>query len=150
MGWTFKDLLLASGENVVRLWLNEQPLKARLKIDAVLRNLRVSERLRPPFVKKLGGYEQVFEIVVDSFNVQYRPLGGYGPDKGQFTLVMGAIEQSGRIQPPNAFDTAASRLEMVANGTLRVTDHDYENPALDLAKESERQGVQGGLRRNRD
>lgn len=150
MGWTFKDALSVAGDNVIRQWLNEQPLKARMKIDAVLRHLRVCDRLKPPFVKKIKGHEKVFEIVVDSFNVQYRPLGGYGPKDGQFTLVMGAIEQNDRIQPPSAFETAEERLEMVANGTIRVIDHDYQNPTLDLVKEPERKGVPGGLRRNGD
>lgn len=62
--WSFKDRLDREGQNVMRAWLNEQPLKVRLKIDSILRHLRVLDRLGPPHLKKIKGYEGVFELVL--------------------------------------------------------------------------------------
>lgn len=128
MAWTFKDLLNDAGENVIRVWLNEQNLKARLKINELLRNLSVTPLLRPPLVKKIKGHEDVFELRVNQGGVQYRPLGGYGPEHRDFTLVLGAIEHNDNIRPPNAFATAERHIADVNSGASQVIDHDYEQP----------------------
>ncbi len=137
MPWIFQDFVDSRGDNVIRPWLDSIPLKARLKIDSVLRHLRVQARFSYP-VKKIHGYEGVFEIVIESFNVQYRPLGGYGRVVGEFVLVIGAIEQNDRIQPPDAFLTASKRIQTVLDGTGRTCEHDYENKALCAGEEPER------------
>jgi len=128
MPWTFKDRLDSRGINVIREWLQAQPLQARLKIDAVLKNLRAEPRLGRPHVKKIKGHKDVFEIVVFAGGVQYRPLGSYGPHEGEFTIVMGAIEHNDSIRPPDAFATAERHIKSLKAGTLRTCNHDYEQP----------------------
>jgi hypothetical protein len=129
MAYVFKDRLDSQGKNVIRQWLEDQPLKVRLKVDAILRNLSVGDRIGPPHVKKIKGFEGVFEIVVKHDKVQYRPLGGYGPHAGEFTLVLGAIEHNDNIRPPDAFATAETHVANVVAKTCRVCEHEYENPA---------------------
>lgn len=132
MPWTFKDWVDGRGENTIRRWLSDQPLKARLKLDAILRHLRLQERLGYP-LKKVKGYDGVFEIVVESFKVQYRPLGGYGSQPKTFVLVLGAIEQNDRIQPPDAFASAEQRVGLLNTGAKNTCDHEYENPTISPA-----------------
>lgn len=128
MPWTFKDRVDREGRSVIRPWLDLQPLKARVKIDWILRHLCVCDLLGRPYLKKVSGYEGVFELVLTINKVQYRPLGGYGPHEGQFTFVLGATEHNDNIRPPSAFTTAADYIAAVKNGTCRVCDHEYENP----------------------
>ncbi len=132
MPWAFKNRADGDGRSVIRPWLDQQPLKARLKIDWILRHLRACDLLRPPYVKKIKGHDGVFEIVLEINRVQYRPLGGYGPHTGEFTIVLGAIEHNDNIRPPDAFATAAAYLAAINNGTCRVCDHEYENPTPTL------------------
>lgn len=128
MPCTFKNLLDDQGGNTIRVWLDELPLRARLKTDQILKNLRVADRLKPPFVKKINGHDDIFEIVVTHDKVQYRPLGGYGPNRGEFSIVLGAIEHNDKIRPPDAFATATRHVAAVNRGTRRVCDHEYEAP----------------------
>src|SRR5882672_2844489 len=116
MPWTFRDFLDGHGRNVITPWLDELPPKAKAKINARLRHLAIDDHWPHPFVKKLGGYD-VYEITVQHFGIQYRPLGFYGPQRAEFTLLLGAIEQGDRIRPPAAFDTAAERRKLVLAGT---------------------------------
>ncbi len=128
MPWTFKNLVDRNGANTIRPWLDGLPLKARLKVDQILRNLRVADRLMPPHVKKIKGHRDVLEIVVKHNKVQYRPLGGYGPMEGDFTIVLGAIEHNNNIRPPDAFATASRHVATVKTGVSRVCNHEYEKP----------------------
>src|SRR5262245_54624769 len=123
MSWTFKDRVGNDGQSVIRSWLDELPLKARLKIDQVLRNLQVCDVLGSP-LKKIQGYDGVFELRVKSNKIQYRPLGGYGPHRSEFTFVLGAIEHNDNIRPPDAFATAARYVAAVQARTCRVCDHE--------------------------
>ena len=125
MPCTFKDRLDQHGENAIRPWLDGLPEKVRLKIDWILKNVAVADSLYPYF-KKIAGYDGLFEMVVKINKIQYRPLGGYGPNAGEFTLVLGAIEHNDNLRPPNAFATAAAHVASVKDNTCRVCDHDYE------------------------
>jgi hypothetical protein len=129
MPWAFKDRVDGNGQNVIRPWLDGLPLKARLKIDWILRHLRAGAVLDRKYVKKIGGYDGLFEICLEINKVQYRPLGGYGPHAGEFTIVLGAFERNDNIRPPDAFATAAGHVAAVKAGTCRVCDHEYENPS---------------------
>jgi hypothetical protein len=129
MSWVFKDRLDQQGRNAIRAWLDEEvPLKARLKFDQILRNLAVSPSLAP-YVKKIKGQDGVFEVVLRHNKVQFRPLGGHGPNRGEFTFVLGAIEHNDGMRPPEAFRTAARHVAALDAGTLRVCDHEYEQPS---------------------
>lgn len=124
MAWRFKDRLDQRGENVIRAWLDGLPLKAMAKIDGRIRHLAVCGEFPSPYVEKIKGHDGVFELRVVSFDVQYRPLGGFGPGAGEFTLVMGAREIGDRIEPVNAFKTAEDWIRRLQ--TLRVCDHVYD------------------------
>lgn len=128
MAWSFKDALSASGKNPIRKWLNEQPPKARQKGEAILRHLAQTSSWGPPWVKPIAGVPGLFEIRWGSGGVPYRLLGGYGPGRAEFTLVLGAVEHNRRHRPPNAFVTAGQYLRAVEAGNVRVVDHEFEVP----------------------
>jgi hypothetical protein len=129
MPWTFKDRQDDQGGNVIRRWQDaEVPLKARLKFDQILRNLAISDQLYP-HIKKIKGHAGVFELVLRHDKVQYRPLGGHGPNRAEFTFVLGAIEHNDKIRPRDAFETASRHIATLSAGTLRICDHEYEKPS---------------------
>ena len=132
MPWAFKDLC-DGRKNLIREWLDAQPEKVRHKFDQTLRNLQLVERMKPPFMKKIHGHKNVFEVVITVNKVQYRPLGGYGPERSEFTFVMGAIEHNDNIRPPGAFQTAEGLIADVNNKTRGICDHVYEKPSKEVA-----------------
>ena len=131
MPWAFKDLLDGNNQNAFRQWLDAQPVKVRLKLDSILKHLLVSPNLNSKFLKKIGGVDGVFEVRITFDKVQYRPLGGYGPNNHEFTFVMGAIEHNDNIRPPSAFKTAEGLIADVRNKKRNVCDHVYEKPLKD-------------------
>jgi len=56
----------------------------------------------PKLVKKLQGkkFDPIYELRISGSNVEYRPLGFYGPGEHDFTLVISARKKSGKRKKP--------------------------------------------------
>src|SRR5258708_4835982 len=106
--WTFKDYLSESDDNEIRIWLDSLSKKARIKIDTRIRYLENVQYFHrePQYIKRLTGYEGIYEIRIVFAGDQYRPLGCYGPDQAEFTLLIGAFEIGDRFTPKDAPDLA--------------------------------------------
>lgn len=114
------------GENLVRRWLDDLPKKASIKIDIRLRYLENVQylHLEPQYIKQMVGYEGIYEIRVVMGNVQYRPLGCYVPtERGQFALLVGAIEKGDRLEPKEACELAEERKRIITFNRSRLCDH---------------------------
>jgi hypothetical protein len=75
-------------------------------------------------VSALAGWHDIYEIRVGSSGVQYRPLGCYGPDKHEFTLLVGAIEKGGKLPRP-ALETAVQRRRIILADRGRTCEHRF-------------------------
>ena len=98
--------------------------KAIVKFETRLRYLGNTEVWSPDFVKKLKGYEGIYEIRIRYEQVQYRPLGCLGPNNREFTLLIGALEKDSEFVPKNAPNIAYNRKELIM--TNRSLIHEYE------------------------
>jgi len=123
--WTIFDFLDASGENVIRQWIDSQPLAAQVKIDTRIRYLEATQNWAPNYISALKGCDDIYEIRIVSNGVQYRPLGMYGPNRGQFTLLLGTIEKGGKL-PKGACTTARDRIGVVNGDRNRIEFHRIE------------------------
>ena len=119
MAWVFKDFVSDRGENEIRTWLDSPdiPLKARVKFDLRIRYLQGVENLKYPYVEKWVGEEDIYEVRVVFGGVQYRCLGGYGVGRRVFTLLVGAVEKSDKLNPRDAVDTAKARMKRIEDGS---------------------------------
>jgi hypothetical protein len=123
MIWSFRDYVEQGGGNPVLDWMDEQPLKARLKIDFRLLYLR-GERIWPEaYISALKGHPDIYELRVVFGGTQYRPLGCYGPGLRVFTLLLGTIEK-GKI-PSHVITTAEHRRQVVLADRSRSVEHVY-------------------------
>ena len=128
--WTFLDFVDGQ-RNGIQEWiegLNRGVRKAvKAELNARLPLLAKCSKLDRPDTGQLRGkkYAGLFEIVMKVGGVQYRPLWCYGPQRGEVTLLTGAIEKGGRM--PNAdCDRALRRMGIVHSGDRRyVCEHDY-------------------------
>ena len=66
-----------------------------------------------PYFTPLTGYSGICEIKFIVQNIQYRPLGCYGPEKNEFTILIGAREEGDRFNPRNAPKIALIRRKEV-------------------------------------
>lgn len=130
--WRFLDFVDRGGENQIRRWLNEQPPKVKAHINALIRNLAILDR---PFTRqdKVGllrkppcAGEQLIELIAKIDKVQYRPIGWYGPEAREVTLLLGAIERGGELDPRNACHIAKQRKNLVKGDRGYVRDHQFD------------------------
>jgi hypothetical protein len=122
--WTIRDYLDARGKNVVHEWIISLPFAAQAKIDSILLILQARKVWPPQYVSALRGYDQIQEIRVVSGGVQYRPLGCYGPERRDFTLLIGSIEKGDKL-PKGDCQTAVERRKAILSGRGRTCEHDF-------------------------
>src|SRR5215208_6082741 len=113
MAWIFRDFV-NEGVNEIRQWIDSLDVKrARIKIDVRLRDLQQVDQLRYPYVEKWVGESDIYEVRVVFGGVQYRLLGCYGPERSEFTLLVGATMRDDKLNPKNAVSIAKSRMPLI-------------------------------------
>ncbi len=113
--FTFYDYVDASGENLIRTWLDDQSVKVRVKFDVMIRYMEATPIAlwHDPYGKLLHGEcRGLFEIKRKVQRVQYRLLAFHGL-AGDPTLVLGAREVGGRWEPRSACEQAQGRRAIV-------------------------------------
>ncbi len=124
---TFRDFLDSSGRNVVWSWISAIPVKAKMKMTALLQHLENEPNWRASkHVKVLkGGGKSLTELRFASDKVLYRPLMCRGPGKSEVTILIGVTKQGRRLDPPNAIATAQARKVITQQDNSRTEPHDY-------------------------
>ena len=123
--WTIFDYLAEDGADEIRQWLDSLPVQAQVKIDTRIRYLDATPIWPPHYVSDRKDCVKIYELRIVSSGVQYRPLGYFGPQPREFTLLMGAIEKGGRLEPRD-FCTIATRRRGIVNGDRnRIVAHRF-------------------------
>ena len=127
MNWRILNYLNERGENEIRNWIRSLPPKARAKVANRILLLQTWPGATWPlqYVSALRGFKGIHEFRVVFSGVQYRPLGCYGPGEREYTLLLGAIEKGGRLEPLGACETAVARRMIVLQDGSRVRDHEF-------------------------
>ena len=131
-GWRFFDFLNRSGRNEFHEWLEAQGPVVKQRVNALIRNLEKLDRVfrrddkvgllrKPP----CNG-EKLIELIIKVKKVQYRPIGWYGPENREVTLLRGATEKDNELIPRGACDTAIARKKEVINDRGRICEHRFD------------------------
>lgn len=124
--WTFKSYLNEDGTDDFDMWLNTRPKTARAKmlerVDAFRHQPQSNWNGKRS--KQLHGFNQLLEIRFKADKVQHRPIGFFGPQKGEFTLLIGALEKGGKFVPKNAPEKAEQRKAIVTADPRRARNYD--------------------------
>lgn len=122
------DYVSPSGVNEIEKWMaslqSRQLAKLEEQLDK-LESLGVSELPNFPIPIERG----IYKLKVHG-NVQLRPHLCRGPvdNDAEFTLLVGAREVGGRLDPRNVLDTAVARkLEVAGDPTHRRIAHEEAN-----------------------
>ena len=107
-------------------WYQDLPETAQAKFDTILEHLRDTPHVQwhPNIVKPVG--DSLLEIRFQVRNVLHRPLGCFGPDRGEFTILMPAREQGDRFVPPNAREIAIERTNIVLRNKERARECQFK------------------------
>ena len=127
-GWIFYEFIDADGKAPFSLWLSSQPEEAQAAIDNRILTMMslAKQQWSLKWIKPYTGYAKLLELRITHKKVQYRPLGCYGPEKEQFTIVEGAIERNWRIPRPT-LDVAMNRIQLVITDRRWVREYQF-NP----------------------
>lgn len=120
--WIFK--IFGEKESDVDIWLNGLPPKAQARMDTIISYMEITrDWTRTPYFSTLQGHKGINEIKFTFQNKQYRPLGCYGPENNEFTLLIGAMEQGNRFNPISAPLIAEKRRKEILS--RRKGTHEY-------------------------
>jgi hypothetical protein len=119
--WTFYDFLDPRGVNLIRAWMDSLSVKVVAKIDTRILYLRNVPIWPEQYVSALKGWPDIFELRIVLNGVQYRPLCCYGPNKGDVTILLGAIEK-GKL-PRRILENADSNRRIVEANPSRIEPH---------------------------
>jgi hypothetical protein len=107
-------------------WLSRQSENVQVAAEVALEYLVQRPRSdwrRPEFDLLSGKMREIGEIRL-RLEKQYRILGFFGPNRSDFTLLVGASKKGKQYDPRKALETALERMQQVKNdGRLcRVCD----------------------------
>ena len=118
-----------SGTNQIKAWLDLIGVRPKAKINGILHNLSETPAAQwhdQSGVSKRKGENDLWEIKAYRDKVQWRPLGAFATGDGTFTLLAGAKEQGGKLDPPTAPQTAQTHKADVAKDKEKFRRlHDY-------------------------
>jgi len=120
--WRFMDYCSAAGNNLIEEWCQDLPEEAQADFDVVLKALSIAEDWRGMAEFKSLGRDGLCEIRFKSLNVQYRPLGYFGPSARCFSIYVGCKKKGTVYTPPDAFDLAKKRRSKVQRGEASLRE----------------------------
>ena len=107
-----------------------QPAAVRAEFRATMNGLRDQPTIagwsRPNGFDRLSGeYRELGKFRFKVKNVQYRPLGFFGPGQKEYTLLAWATERDGKFDPRGIRDTALRRRVMVLSDPRLADECDF-------------------------
>ena len=116
--------IFVNQNNDVDIWIKGLSVKARARLDAIIRHMEITKDwTRTPYFSPLTGYSGICEIKFIVQNKQYRPLGCYGPEENEYTILIGAYEIGNRFEPLNAPQMALARRLEILEGRGRTVEY---------------------------
>ena len=114
--WRFMDYCSPAGNNLIEAWYDDLLEEAQAEFDATLKTLSITEDWRGMSEFKHLGQDGLCEIRFKAANVQYRPLGFFGPGAKCFSIYVGSRKKGKIYDPPDALRLAIERRNKVSNG----------------------------------
>ena len=124
--WTFYDYVSPNGRNVIAEWTEDElSLAAQEKLEVRLVHLGGVERVdwKRPHFAPLTQCHGISEIKFDVDNKQHRIFGWFGPNRHEYTMLLGWIKK-GKKGYLTQCRTAIPRARMVNLGGGRyIREH---------------------------
>ncbi len=125
--WNIKCYLSSGGRNEVQEVYSSGTATLQAEFEVAIDYLRVRERLewRRPHAHKLSKckeFRDFFEIRFDADRLHQRPIGYFGPQQNDFTILLWATEKGGKLKPANWCEKADRRRNEIIEGRATVID----------------------------
>ena len=111
---TFKIFGSENEDSDVDRWRDGLPPAARARMDQIICYMEIQrDWTKTSYFRPLTAYKGICEIRFIVQNIQYRPLGCYGPGEKEFTILVGAEEKGDRFNPKSAPQLAVKRRKVI-------------------------------------
>jgi hypothetical protein len=113
---------MTNGEDVIGHAVSVAPAKARAKYYERLNGFKDQPQhlWNGKRSKALEGYVGLVEIRFLVGNIQYRPIGFFGPNRNEFTVLVWATEKGDEFVPKNAPSLADDRRKLIEANSQRA------------------------------
>lgn len=142
--WTLKIFVAAGRPNEIQNRYDASPqIQAAMDVAWDYLKVRSREQWSHPrnHSAKLSGrkkdFRDYYEIRLFAGKVQHRPIGYFGPNLRDFTILIWATEKGGKFTPASWRTTADSRRNQIQEGQAHVIDFDFS-----ASQEASEPGVQ--------
>lgn len=98
--WIFR--IFGKERSDVDDWIGELSPSVMARMDSIINHMRVTRVWSRPYFRPLKRHQGISEIRFIVQNIQYRPLGCFGPGNKEYTILFGAKEQGDEFNPLNA------------------------------------------------
>ena len=118
--------------NFIADWMETIGVRPKAKINGILKNLSETppeEWHKTKAAEKLKGQDDLWEIKAFASNVQWRPIGVFGPGQGTFTILAGAKEIGRKLLPLTVLKIAQRRKANLQNDPPRHRRHHVNQQA---------------------
>lgn len=123
--WTFFDYKSGMGNNQIGKWYDSLSAQEQSDFDEFLKILGKTKNWDKQDCKRLHSKQKgLAELRFSSCNKQHRVIGQFGPERYQFTLLLGCTHKQNIYDPPNAMDTALERKKALEKQTGSLVEHD--------------------------
>jgi hypothetical protein len=131
--WNIKTYKSSGGKNDVQATYDAgtEELKAELEVELDYLKVRGREEWRRPYAAKLSKcneFRDFFEIRFCANRVQQRPIGYFGPNGNDFTILLWATEKGGKLKPADWCSKANRRRNEILNGTAEAVPLKLDDP----------------------
>ena len=110
--WWYNDPI---GRDPWRNWYDSLDGAGQGRHDIVFDFLESRPKWSEPYSKKLTDEDDLVEIILKT-KIQHRLMGFYWPERLNFTILLPCNHKGTVYDPPNAIETAKSRIKELKNG----------------------------------
>src|SRR5437868_6977951 len=117
--WSFRAYVSPTGKRRFEQWYMQIDPAAQAEFDTTVEFLCQRDRTewgRPGFAMLSGNMRDIGELRFDANKAVYRPFGFFGPQRHEFTFLVGATKKGQTYDPRAAKDTALIRMREIQSG----------------------------------
>jgi hypothetical protein len=121
--WNFRAYVSPTGRRSFEQWYNQIDPAAQAEFDTMVEFLSQRSRdewRRPAFDLLSGKFRDIGELRFKAQKIVFRPFGFFGPQRQEFTFLVGATKKGQVYDPKSAKETALTRMREIQSGNGSV------------------------------
>lgn len=121
--WNFKVFISLDGKNEINDWIEGFSLNDQNRIRLIIKHLETQKDMSSKWFSGWRNHPYLYRIKLRFHKDLYRLFGCFGPnDNNEFTLLIPAKKDAGRLIPRNAPEIAETRCKLIHEDRRYIDD----------------------------